>query len=389
MSYNTFPTLPGIGWPVKVTPTFKTIVQQAASGAEFRTGLWQNPLHTIEVPINYLSQTDWRTLVDFFKQQQGSFLPFYLTPQQAPWAASQIPFGTWNGTATSAGLVDSRGNPISSATVSAIHRTDWQGRQLLYPTARTNEALYSQNFSIGWTYFTDTLTPNAGTAPDGTTTLNEFTISTATSGNYHVNIRNIPCTSGATQAARVYLKPGSAPHCFAALGDNTTGYVFVIINQSGVVTGSGAQGSWTNFSYTIAPGPNGTFEIGLQGDIASSAAVLTTGFSNSATGPSYNYVGNGTDTYSAWGWMYDQTTLAQLGAYIPTTSYAPVPLTDYTIAGTTVNLAQAPGATATTDWDGIGSNVETYLVRFPDGIEFEQFMSQLYRTKTLKLQEVR
>ena len=52
MSYNTFPLLQGLGWPIKVTPTFKTIVQQAASGAEYRTGLWQAPLHLIEVPIN-------------------------------------------------------------------------------------------------------------------------------------------------------------------------------------------------------------------------------------------------------------------------------------------------------------------------------------------------
>lgn len=84
MSYNTFPALPGIGWPVKVTPTFKTIVQQAASGAEFRTGLWQNPLHTIEVPINFLSQADWNTLLAFFVQQQGALMPFYFQPTNDP-----------------------------------------------------------------------------------------------------------------------------------------------------------------------------------------------------------------------------------------------------------------------------------------------------------------
>ena len=36
-------------------------------------------------------------------------------------------FGTWNGTATSAQLVDQFGNPVNSAQPSAIYRTDWQG----------------------------------------------------------------------------------------------------------------------------------------------------------------------------------------------------------------------------------------------------------------------
>ena len=77
-----------------------------------------------------------------------------------------------------------------------------------------------------------------------------------------------------------------------------------------------------------------------------------------------------------------------VGAFIAPAA-SPVTVTDYTLNGTTVNLAQAPAATATTTWDGTGSNAETYLVRFPDGVEFEQFLSQIYRTKTLKLQEVR
>ena len=269
-----------------------------------------------------------------------------LTRAQAGYLVSNQAFGTWNGTATSANLVNALGVVPHTARAVNIYRTDWQGRQLLYPTPRTNKALSSQNFSTLWNYFADTLTPNAGPAPDGTTTLNEFTISTTS--NYHVNVQNIACTSGVTQAARVYLKPGTAPYIFARIGDNTGGYIYVVINQSGVVTGSGSQGSWTNFSYTIAAAPNGTFEIGLQGNIASSTVVLTTGFTESATSSSYAYVGNGTDTYSAWGWLYDQTTLAQLGAYIPTTS-APVTLTDYTLSGTTVTLAQAPVSTAVTN----------------------------------------
>ena len=84
MSYNTFPVLQGLGWPIKVTPSFKTIVQQAASGAEYRTGLWQAPLRLIEVPVNFMTQTDWNTLLAFFVGQQGSLIPFYFQPSNDP-----------------------------------------------------------------------------------------------------------------------------------------------------------------------------------------------------------------------------------------------------------------------------------------------------------------
>ena len=79
MSYNTFPTLQGRGWPEKVTPRWSTIRQQAASGAQYLTSLMSSPLHDIEIPINYLSATDKTTLENFFNGQQGGGIPFYVT----------------------------------------------------------------------------------------------------------------------------------------------------------------------------------------------------------------------------------------------------------------------------------------------------------------------
>lgn len=79
MSYGTFPTLSGRGWPEKVTPRWKTITQQSASGAQYKTSLMSSPLHDVEVPINYLSQTDKATLETFFNAQLGGATPFYIT----------------------------------------------------------------------------------------------------------------------------------------------------------------------------------------------------------------------------------------------------------------------------------------------------------------------
>lgn len=77
MSYNTFPALEGLGWPVKCTPRFHTLAGAAPSGASFRTALWAAPLHVIEAPINFLTQTDYQTLKAFYAGQLGGFLPFY------------------------------------------------------------------------------------------------------------------------------------------------------------------------------------------------------------------------------------------------------------------------------------------------------------------------
>jgi len=68
--------------------------------------------------------------------------------------------------------------PITaSAVVSSLYRTDWQGTQLLYATARTNYAIQSQAFDVSpWgrvisgTGVLPTIAANYAAAPDGTNT---------------------------------------------------------------------------------------------------------------------------------------------------------------------------------------------------------------------------
>ena len=80
MTYNTFPTLGGIGWPVKITPTFRTLVEKTKVGVQFRSQMWPQTLHTFEITFDYLSATDYETLKSFFAGQSGSWLPFWFTP---------------------------------------------------------------------------------------------------------------------------------------------------------------------------------------------------------------------------------------------------------------------------------------------------------------------
>jgi len=79
MVYNTFPTFAGVAWDIKKRQLWSTDVEVAASGAEFRTGYWTNPIYEFDLSINYLSPADKATLEAFYLQQQGPLIPFYLS----------------------------------------------------------------------------------------------------------------------------------------------------------------------------------------------------------------------------------------------------------------------------------------------------------------------
>lgn len=99
MSYNVFPVLTGRGWDIVKRPIWSTITQAAASGAEYRTALMQYPIYEFDLTVPYLSATDWATLVGFYNQQSGSFLPFYFTHDNDSTATTSV-FGTGNGSQT-------------------------------------------------------------------------------------------------------------------------------------------------------------------------------------------------------------------------------------------------------------------------------------------------
>jgi hypothetical protein len=80
----TFPTLSGIGWDIKKRVITSTAVDEAASGAEFRTSRWTAPKYEFDFVFNYLSQADQQTLETFFENQNGPATPFYLAVANDP-----------------------------------------------------------------------------------------------------------------------------------------------------------------------------------------------------------------------------------------------------------------------------------------------------------------
>jgi uncharacterized protein (TIGR02217 family) len=80
----TFPTLIGLTFPVKYSPSWRTIIQEAMSGKDTRVQLFTYPRYKYEIGVSYLgagsnwrANADWSTLVGFFNSVGGAALPFH------------------------------------------------------------------------------------------------------------------------------------------------------------------------------------------------------------------------------------------------------------------------------------------------------------------------
>jgi uncharacterized protein (TIGR02217 family) len=124
MTIPTFPTLAGIGYPVKRTPIWSTIKQQSISGLRTRLALWTYPSWAYDLPYSVLradSTAEWQTLAGFYNQMRGPAGVFQFNDPNDDAVTAQ-PFGTGDGTTTVFQLVRTLGaftepvfNPISIA----------------------------------------------------------------------------------------------------------------------------------------------------------------------------------------------------------------------------------------------------------------------------------
>lgn len=249
--------------------------------------------------------------------------------------ASASPFGAPDGVASAFSLVDRYGFPIKSgASVTAMHRTDWQGRQLLYPTARTNYCFGSGDLA-GASFITNvggtgsvTRTSSYATAPDGTLTAArlQFDIGSGTTSAdlAQVSQSGHAFTVGATMDTSVWLRTNDG---------STVAMRLIGVGSSTLLIN--ITPAWQRFDFPQAVvGGSFNFRLRLRG-------------------------GEGTSSHAdvlAWG---VQTEVGSaMTSYIPVPSTTPITVTDYTYTSAgAVTLGQVPLATATLDWDGTGLSV--------------------------------
>jgi len=112
MSNQVFPTLPGLGWSMIKIPQWRTKIQSAASGKEYRSSFFSYPIYQIKLTYEILRATtalpELQQLIGLFNLMQGSFDNFlYSDPTDNSVTAQAL--GVGDGTTTKFQLVRAYG----------------------------------------------------------------------------------------------------------------------------------------------------------------------------------------------------------------------------------------------------------------------------------------
>jgi hypothetical protein len=185
---------------------------------------------------------------------------------------------------------------------------------LLLEKQSTNLALYSEDFSIGWTQANITITANNTTSPDGTQ--NADKIEASGSGSVSHSVRQfISTTSGSVYALSLYAKKGTADWIMIRHDNGgTLNYFNLNTGAKGTADASATITSVGNGWYRIVVYHTGTGSNGPEIYIATSDG-------------GNEFTANGQNIY-IWGAQYEASSYPT--SYIPTTSASATRVADFT-----------------------------------------------------------
>lgn len=245
-------------------------------------------------------------------------------------SAYRARFATGDG----AGLTWPLPEVTNTATITepqTYYRTDWQGTQRLYPTARTNIAIQSQTFNT-WANSASTQVDNAAVAPSGIAQACTYKEDSST-GLHYMARPGITWADSTVYCVSMWVKRGSGARDL----------LFYVYDKAAVQRGARfgmSSGTVDNIisaiEYGVIPGPNGwyrlwfTFNSATGGNTPSPTVMLWNGSTTS-------YAGDGTSGLELFGLQVEVGTRPT--SYIATVA-APVSVTDYTPSGNSLVLAQ-------------------------------------------------
>jgi len=269
------------------------------------------------------------------------------------------------------------GSDTISILSSAIYRSDWQGNQLLYPTARTNLVIGSTNLaSAAWTTASVSVTPGVGPSPDGTSATALAKVTVTGAGSPHVmpaSAYRATVTAGANYRCAVVVSAGNAAACQVRVYDSTVATQLASVTLTftgGVPSVTGQTG--TVGTTVVTALANGTYKV---------AFGFNTGSFTSVCVPlCYPDTSNTIGNYTYFGLPQGEAGTVDT-SYIPTYSTT-VTVTDYTLtAGGSLSLAAAPPTGAVLTWTGsytsaaLGTTVNVTAQQFSIGDGFSTSFS--------------
>ena len=126
MTISTFPTLAGLSFPVKKTPTFQTIPHKSVSGVATAQSTQPYANYAYELPFEFLRSDvvnlELQSLMGFYQAQRGMALPFhFLDPDDFTVTLQSL--GVGDGTKTAFALLRTMVNvvdPIQDADTTGM-----------------------------------------------------------------------------------------------------------------------------------------------------------------------------------------------------------------------------------------------------------------------------
>jgi uncharacterized protein (TIGR02217 family) len=154
MTLPIFPALAGIAYPVRRTPRWSTLKQEAVSGKTTALQLWSYPAYRYELAYDLLradsAHLEWQTLVGFFNLVGGAAQPFLFNDPDDGSAAGQS-LGSGDGATTQFNLVRALGGfiePVQAASAASLQLfIDGAATTAFSTLAFPNGAVYGAQFS--------------------------------------------------------------------------------------------------------------------------------------------------------------------------------------------------------------------------------------------------
>ena len=205
-----------------------------------------------------------------------------------------------------------RGSPTLSATAAAgattLQIANAFGANLLKYTQQFDNAYWSKNGA--------SITADATTAPDGTSTADKL-VESAANADHNIERRTIAGDTGAAHTWSVYAKAAERSAIRVQLfGANTANSIYANANlSSGVISSSGASGAGVLQSAAISNVGDGWYRISVSGRVEPVDGGDFYAVRVAIINPSTVYLGDGTSGVYIWGAQFEQGSAAS--AYDP------------------------------------------------------------------------
>lgn len=400
MSSLVYPALPGIMFNSVRSPEFNNGLQRALSTKESRIAYQAFPsmAWTLDYELlrDYVTPSDFKALFGLYMAVGGRWDTFLYSDPVFNSVVS-MPFATADGVTTSfqttATYQDSGpGAPELIQNFNGLPQyflNRYGADELLSSVSRSNLALQS-NFAASWslTGTGSTITLNAATAPDATSTAAKYTEGT-TSQIYSIQQAQT-LTNGQVYTFSCWLKFGSRQFIQLILdangsGSDWVGCVFDLVNGVRGAVGNGINATFPNASMVVYP--NGWYRCSVTGQLPVADTQIRTsvdGATNLTPGFFLTYLGT-SQFWFMWGVQLELGSQPTL--LLPVTT-AHVTQDDYNLGATGIINTPFGAFAAGGIFQWTGSFY--YRVRFDDdSMDFSQFMQNFWEVKKVKLKQVK